>query len=870
MSLDKRIEDILRRKAERNAPRIMDFGLTNDPFVRALHEQDDVDFAFRDEEDSIPMDDDEPSFEAPEPEGEEEIDLPDDEPTELEAPAVEDPEEPKRIALFNTISEIMDSGEIERTEEAVRNYIEAHKAELGEITDLQDDVVEMFIENNIIYRTPFDADEQEDSEEAFDIDTAQVTPISPPLGGTAGGMESTLSRLKKGEELNTILEELTIEARTICAWCGKDLGEFEGEKDSHGICPECKEIEMEKLRKSRERASTEAKGRDEVQKCPYCKATHIENGICMNCRRKVSNVKEAKTNMPDEEAKEASREYSILVAKKNKTRPDWMRMKQLQQEFGFEEPATVENVEEADVKIATVSAIKAKDGTGTVEVIFDPPNFSRGRKMVDAPKTFYQELLKLDEKADVESVRIDRVIINTKDIPSTLENVKKVIQILKFTLRDAGVRDAPKKPGLLRRGAEKLGLALPRSESVNEQVAISKAATVVKLTFDSKGQRDQAWGALLQYEGVEEITEDGSNSIIVFTTDISPEEARQRITSILYKARLGEAEEVIKSVELYENVDEYEILYEQDDYVDDFEDDYEDPYYDPDDPYDPATGTPVDVPVSTEAASVYRMKAPIETALESKLTNILATLTEKGVLASWIKIKENEDSPYIVVEFEEDVTDDQKINFPETIEKLSSEEVVRDDGSVEPEGGITIEDYRPVEDEPEEPVDDESLYPDDEDMSTDMEDQAEIDRVAGDTYDDTWEEVYSTNDSPVREVLPPSLAGPTSNTQSAQGQPREDGGVLRTISGMAADPSLGIPEKEEEVIQRLVDNPRIRQLAQQYASIQQKALRGVSVDGQTYEVMDQAREIVSAEARGDVPEASIDNVTRRVLARAAG
>jgi len=28
--------------------------------------------------------------------------------------------------------------------------------------------------------------------------------------------------------------------RRVCAWCKKDLGEFDGKGTSHGICPECK------------------------------------------------------------------------------------------------------------------------------------------------------------------------------------------------------------------------------------------------------------------------------------------------------------------------------------------------------------------------------------------------------------------------------------------------------------------------------------------------------------------------------------------------------------------------------------------------------------------------------------------------------
>ena len=39
---------------------------------------------------------------------------------------------------------------------------------------------------------------------------------------------------------------------SVCAWCGKDLGEMEGKGQTgttHGICEECKEKELAKIRK---------------------------------------------------------------------------------------------------------------------------------------------------------------------------------------------------------------------------------------------------------------------------------------------------------------------------------------------------------------------------------------------------------------------------------------------------------------------------------------------------------------------------------------------------------------------------------------------------------------------------------------------
>lgn len=35
-------------------------------------------------------------------------------------------------------------------------------------------------------------------------------------------------------------------ARLVCAWCGKILGTVPGDKDSHGICQDCKKDLLKK------------------------------------------------------------------------------------------------------------------------------------------------------------------------------------------------------------------------------------------------------------------------------------------------------------------------------------------------------------------------------------------------------------------------------------------------------------------------------------------------------------------------------------------------------------------------------------------------------------------------------------------------
>jgi len=46
----------------------------------------------------------------------------------------------------------------------------------------------------------------------------------------------------------------TTTMQKVCAWCGKDMGTIDGKGQTgttHGICPECKEIELGKIRNRR-------------------------------------------------------------------------------------------------------------------------------------------------------------------------------------------------------------------------------------------------------------------------------------------------------------------------------------------------------------------------------------------------------------------------------------------------------------------------------------------------------------------------------------------------------------------------------------------------------------------------------------------
>lgn len=39
--------------------------------------------------------------------------------------------------------------------------------------------------------------------------------------------------------IKTCIREIVSEGRRICAWCKKDMGEFSGSGDTHGICQDC-------------------------------------------------------------------------------------------------------------------------------------------------------------------------------------------------------------------------------------------------------------------------------------------------------------------------------------------------------------------------------------------------------------------------------------------------------------------------------------------------------------------------------------------------------------------------------------------------------------------------------------------------------
>ena len=183
--LDRKINEavgLTRRRRDRRDP-IID-GLTaphktGDPFCARLFENE------RTERDGRIMEQPERPVVEPEappeqdvlvsPEGEPVpgVDVPEEPPEDEVLP--EEPEtdpesqiEEQKRALFNTLSELIDLGRIERSEIDIRSYCEEHEDEIGDLLDVIDDVIEMLIMDAEIVREPqtFDDDGEEEEVES--------------------------------------------------------------------------------------------------------------------------------------------------------------------------------------------------------------------------------------------------------------------------------------------------------------------------------------------------------------------------------------------------------------------------------------------------------------------------------------------------------------------------------------------------------------------------------------------------------------------------------------------------------------------------------------------------------------------------------
>jgi len=71
-----------------------------------------------------------------------------------------------------------------------------------------------------------------------------------------------------------------------------------------------------------------------------------------------------------------------------------------------------------------------------------------------------------------------------------------------------------------------------------EELNVTRTGMAVEVVFGDKAQAATSKGALLQYKGIDTVKEVGNGTLVVFTTDIDAEEARNRVTTILQNARV--------------------------------------------------------------------------------------------------------------------------------------------------------------------------------------------------------------------------------------------------------------------------------------------------------------------------------------------
>lgn len=170
--LNRKIDETLaiqRRRRDRRHPVLEGLGgthRTGEPFAARLFSDERYDRLT--EQPNPPMDPDAPPApEAPptkdvlvDPDGKTPVpgvDVPEEPELEPEEPEEENPEsqiEEQKRALFNTLSELIDMGMIDRNEASIRAYVEDHQDEIGDMLDVLDDVLDMIIVQGDITREP--------------------------------------------------------------------------------------------------------------------------------------------------------------------------------------------------------------------------------------------------------------------------------------------------------------------------------------------------------------------------------------------------------------------------------------------------------------------------------------------------------------------------------------------------------------------------------------------------------------------------------------------------------------------------------------------------------------------------------------------
>ncbi len=446
------------------------------------------------------------NLEAPD-RGEEEIpDSKDMAPGELQMPTQDDATEQKRIALFNTVSESIDAGEVERTEQAVRDYIDTHQAELGDLAEVEDAVIDMMIQDSVIYRSPYDKDKEEKENEEDErpethVATAGEQGSPAPQQGTTQPYSVTASvdKALQGGDLNAIIEDAA------------QVDEKEVEESLRAVLNNM--VKFNVVSKEQEAIEEMWKSKLRQQYSSFDEWKDYSDTYGLAKRLGFNSAEEAWKANPTVQGSTDPKDFKIVKEQRG------FRKKGELTEAGEMGEISPEGEDDAGNVWSTHAAIARALG-GELHP------FDQYQGPYINVKGYTLWLTTEDGvtgRVYNETAKMYSDPFNIEDLASATEAAQQVIFPEEQPPSDT-------------------------VESVKEQVSVVGAKTSVSLSFESKEERDMAKGALMQYEGVEEVVDRGSTSIVVFTSDETPDMANKRVMSILYKARLGES--VVKELDI--------------------------------------------------------------------------------------------------------------------------------------------------------------------------------------------------------------------------------------------------------------------------------------------------------------------------------
>jgi uncharacterized protein with PIN domain len=512
------------------------------------------------------------------------VDTPEELPDEPEVEPEGEPDpdtqiEEQKRALFNTLSELIDLGRIERSEADIRQYVEEHEDEIGDLLDVLDDVIEMLIMDAEIEREPKTFDDEDDEVESTpgQKDYDELKPgvgSQVPRGGTTTTViasdqskpvgqklseDLAISRLMSGDDVGAVLD----------AAVGEEVVElnFQSEQDRDQALARMEKVDVPstnlmKIGPDRLQVVRDDRNRADVEQQ-------------MNA---LENLEFTQSVQGQEEPAEVEEQYGAWGGPgEDRTGLDiWDRTD------GYEEldPASDDEIG-AMTEVWQELAFEQGDEAGEVLDMIDQqgPEATldhlaemgytdmEGETTNDAPWGEEDEVyhdkesgLTLSWNSRLGYWGLQRKIESASEEPiGTTEAKKKYAE-------DPAEREkeCPHTHGAWSGRAPNTGTfkctmcgteldpktKKPIGESVNEQVNVSRTGLAVQVGFTNDAQAAAAKGALLQYKGIDVVIEADDHNIVVFTTDQDPEEARKRIEVILSNARLPMEAEEVKSLKM--------------------------------------------------------------------------------------------------------------------------------------------------------------------------------------------------------------------------------------------------------------------------------------------------------------------------------